>query len=99
MTATAKVLGGAVIYAAWIAALAGTAGWLGGPLAGIIVLAGLPVLAGAGLFAIERESAAWLTARSWLALRGADRTTREALKRRRAELAGVLDEVSTWMQR
>jgi hypothetical protein len=55
------------------------------------------VLAAAGLFAIERESAAWQTARSWLAVRGARPTTRTALKRRRAELAAVLDQVYDWM--
>jgi hypothetical protein len=57
----------------------------------------LPVLAVAGLLAIERESAAWETARSWLALRGARETTRSALKRRRAELAVVLEQVSDWI--
>lgn len=92
-TATAKVLAGGVVYGAWIALLSITTGWLAGSAAALLVAATLPLLAAAGLFAIERETAAWQTARSWLALRGAPTTTREALRRRRAELAGVLDQL------
>lgn len=92
-TATAKVLAGGVIYSAWIALLSMTAGGLAGPAAALLVAAILPLLAIAGLFAIERESAAWQTARSWLALRGASKTTRDSLRRRRAELADVLDQL------
>jgi hypothetical protein len=66
-------------------------------LPGLIVFAMLPGLAVAGLFAIERESAAWQTARSWLTLRGARETTRSRLKRQRAELADVLEQVNDWM--
>ncbi len=97
VTATAKVFAGAVIYSVWIILLATASGWLGGPLAAALALAGLPVLAAAGLFAIEREVEAWQTARSWLALRGAHPGTREALRRRRAELADVLDRVNDWL--
>jgi glycerol-3-phosphate O-acyltransferase / dihydroxyacetone phosphate acyltransferase len=97
VTATAKVVAGAAIYGAWTAVLTAAAWWLAGPTAGVAVLASLPVLAVAGLFALERESAAWRTARSWLALRGARQTTRGALKRRRAELAGVLDQINDWI--
>jgi hypothetical protein len=93
VTATAKVVAGAVIYAAWTLCLAGTAWWLFGPVTGLASLPGLPALAIAGLFAIERETSAWRTARSWLALRGARRRTRSSLRRRRAELADVLERI------
>jgi hypothetical protein len=53
----------------------------------------LPSLAVAGLFALEREASAWQTARSWLAVRSAHPTTTRALKRRRAELALVLEQI------
>jgi 1-acyl-sn-glycerol-3-phosphate acyltransferase len=93
VTATAKVVAGAVIYSMWMVGVAGAAWWLYGPVVAFLFLVGLPALAIAGLYAIERETSAWQTARSWLALRGARRGTRSALRRRRAELADVLDQV------
>ena len=97
VTATVKVLGGLVIYGAWIAGTAALVGAGGGLLAGLGTLLAMPLLAVAGLLAIERESAAWRTARAWVSLRGARPVTRTALKRRRAELASVLDEMNQWM--
>lgn len=99
VTATAKVVAGAVIYGIWTLLLAGVAWNLFGLLAGITTLVGLPALALAGLFAIERETSAWRTARSWLALRGARPRTRAALRRRRAELADVLERIRTEIDR
>jgi 1-acyl-sn-glycerol-3-phosphate acyltransferase len=93
VTATAKVVAGAVIYSIWTACVAGAAWWLIGPIVALITILGLPLLAIAGLFAIERETSAWKTARSWLSLRGARPRTRSALRRRRAELADVLEQV------
>jgi 1-acyl-sn-glycerol-3-phosphate acyltransferase len=98
MTATTKVFGGGVVYGTWMTLLSGVAWWIWGGVGALGTLLLLPVLAAAGLFAIERESAAWQTARAWLAVRGAHPTTRQALKRRRAELADVLDQVYDWMQ-
>ena len=98
VTATAKVLAGLFFYAVWVAIVAMTVGFLAGPTAGWIALAVLPLLGVAGLFAIERESAAWQTARSWLALRGARANTRSRLRRHRAELADVLDDVYEYLQ-
>ena len=97
VTATAKVVGGVVIYSVWIALLGGLAWWFAGPAVAIAMVVGCPLLAITGLFAIERETSAWRTARAWLALRGARGTTRAAFRRRRAELAGVLEEVNDWM--
>lgn len=97
VTATTKVLAGSVIYGAWTAVVASAAAWLGGWPAAAATIVALPVLAVAGLFAIERETSAWRTARAWLALRGAREQTRLTLRRRRAELAVVLDQIGAWV--
>jgi glycerol-3-phosphate O-acyltransferase/dihydroxyacetone phosphate acyltransferase len=98
VTATVKVLGGLVVYGAWVAGAAALAGSAWGVAAGVGTVLAMPVLAVAGMLAIERESAAWRTARAWISLRGARPVTRTALKRRRAELAVVLDEVNDWLE-
>jgi 1-acyl-sn-glycerol-3-phosphate acyltransferase len=98
VTATAKVVSGAVFYCAWMVLLAVLAGWWFGVGWGVLALILTPALAVAGLVAIERESAALRTARSWLALRGAHPRTRQHLRRRRGELADVLDEVNSWLE-
>jgi glycerol-3-phosphate O-acyltransferase/dihydroxyacetone phosphate acyltransferase len=98
VTATVKVLGGLVVYGAWVAGAAALAGSAWGVAAGVGTVLAMPVLAVAGMLAIERESAAWRTARAWISLRGARPATRTALKRRRAELAAVLDEVNDWLE-
>lgn len=97
VTATAKVIAGGVIYGAWMTLLIGTAAVAGGARHAVAALIGLPLLAVAGLFAVERETAALRTARAWLALRSTRPTTRNALRRRRAELATVLDAIDAWM--
>jgi hypothetical protein len=58
----------------------------------------MPVLAVIALFAIERESAVIDAVRAWWLLRCAHADTRERLKRRRSELADVLDEVHAWLE-
>ena len=97
VTATAKVIAGVVFYALWTTLLSLTAARWFGQAAGWLTAALLPILAAAGLFAIERESSALRTARSWLALRGAHANTRKRLRRHRAELAEVLDEVNRFL--
>ena len=99
VTATAKVLGGVVIYGAWVALLGALTGVVADARAAATAVCLLPALAAAGLFALEREAAAWQTARAWLSVRRAHPSTRQALKRRRAELAAVLEEVHAWMTR
>ena len=98
VTATMKALGGIGIYGLWISGLSVAVGLLLGPWAGASAMVLFPALAVAGLFAVEREWSAWRTARSWLAVRSAQPTTTTALKRRRGELAGVLEQVYQWMQ-
>ena len=97
VAATAKVVGGFLIYAGWLLAL-GLAAWAAGaPHVVLLTLLLLPSLAVAGLFAIERESAVLDTVRAWFLLTRTKADTRERLRRRRSELADVLDEVNTWL--
>lgn len=98
VAATAKVVGGFLIYASWLVLLAAGAWWIAGPRAGITTTIVLPALAVAGLFAIERESAVLDGVRAWFLLTRTKADTRERLRRRRSELADVLDEVNTWLQ-
>ena len=93
VTATIKVLGGIAIYGVWTGLVSAAIGWLWGGAWGAASLVLLPVLAVAGLFAVERESSAWQTARSWFAVRSTHASTTKALKRHRAELAVVLEEI------
>ena len=97
VAATAKVVGGFLIYAAWLLALAVAAGWIAGARAGLLTAVLLPGLAIAGLFAIERESAVRDVVRAWLLLTRTKPDTRERLRRRRSELADILDEVNAWL--
>jgi hypothetical protein len=97
VAATAKVVGGFVIYAAWLVLLAGGAWWIAGPRTGLLTGLVLPALAVAGLFAIERESAVLDTVRAWFLLTRTKADTRERLRRRRSELADVLDDVNSWL--
>jgi glycerol-3-phosphate O-acyltransferase/dihydroxyacetone phosphate acyltransferase len=97
VAATAKVVGGFLIYAAWLLALAGTAWSIAGARAGLLTGLLLPALAVAGLFAVERESAVLDAVRAWFLLTRTKADTRERLRRRRSELADVLDDVNTWL--
>ena len=91
VTATAKLVAGAVIYGVWCAVLVAGLAATWGPLAAAAGAAGLPILAVAALFAIERESAVLETVRAWWTLRRL-RTGTHVLRRRRSEIADVLDE-------
>jgi glycerol-3-phosphate O-acyltransferase/dihydroxyacetone phosphate acyltransferase len=97
VAATAKVVGGFLIYAAWLVILAAGAWWIAGPRAGLVTMLVLPALAVAGLFAIERESAVLDAVRAWFLLTRTKADTRDRLRRRRSELADVLDDVNTWL--
>jgi glycerol-3-phosphate O-acyltransferase / dihydroxyacetone phosphate acyltransferase len=97
VAATAKVVGGFLIYSAWLLALAAGAWWIGGALAGLLTLLLLPAVGVAGLFALERESAVLDAVRAWFLLTRTKADTRERLRRHRSELADILDEVNTWL--
>lgn len=97
VAATAKVFVGAGVYLAWLLVIVVIV-WqlLSGAAAAICAIA-LPLIAVIGLFAVERETAAFDTARAWLLLRRARRQTRSRLKQARTELAVLLDEVNEWL--
>ena len=98
VAATAKVVGGTIIYAAWLAALAAATWWLAGRRAALVAAAVLPLVAVAGLFAIERGSAVLDAIRAWFLLRRTAPGTRARLRRHRSDLADVLDEVNQWLE-
>jgi hypothetical protein len=97
VAATAKVVGGFLIYAAWLLAFVAAAWWWRGPMAAVLTFVLVPVFAVAGLFAFERESAVIDAVRAWFLLQRTRADTRERLRRRRSELADVLDEVNQWL--
>ena len=97
VAATAKVVGGFLIYSAWMGLFVAGAWWWRGLAAGVVTLGLLPLLAVAGLFAFEREAAVLDAVRAWFLLRRTHAHTRERLRRRRSELADVLDEVNEWL--
>jgi len=99
VVSTVKALAGLVFYVVWTLAIAGVAGWRWGPVAGVGIAAGLPLLAFTTLWAIERESAVLETARAWLAARRAPHPERARLTRERTALGEILDRVREWLER
>lgn len=96
--ATWQVLGGVVVYGAWIAMLATLTGlWLGAGL-GVAVAVVLPILAFVGLAAFEREASVLKLIRAFLASRKTPLRARASLKRQRAAIATVLERVRDWLE-
>lgn len=95
--ATYKVIGGLVVYVAWIGALATLGGWWAGAAAGWATALGLPALALATLFALERERSVVATVRSYLAWQTLSERSARALIRQRKSLARLMDETYTWL--
>lgn len=96
VAATAQVVAGAIVYGLWLCVLSAVAGALGGTAAALTTFAVLPLAALAALFAIERESAVIEAVRAWFVLRRASGAQLQ-LRRRRSDLAAVLDEVNEWL--
>ena len=96
VAASAKVIAGSIIYAVWAAAAIVAAWSWKGPVAAAVTGLAVPVVAVASLFAVERESAVLDAIRAWLAIRRA-RFGAGVLRRRRSELADVLDEAYEWV--
>ena len=94
-----QIIGGGLLHAAWIATVASLAGARAGTTTGVAAGLGLLVLAAFGTLAVERESAVWRTTRAFFALRQMPLRARGALRRRRAALANVLDDVRAWVER
>ncbi len=97
VTATAKVFSGAIVYGLWLAALAALVWRIAGARAAVAAAVATPAVAVLSLFAIERESAVLDAVRAWRLLRRASAGTRERLRRRRSELADLLDDVYEWL--
>lgn len=97
IVATAQVFTGAVVYALWLGALGAAVWHYAGSTAALTMLLLLPIVAVVSLFAIERESAVIDAVRAWWLLRRAHSESRERLRRRRSELADILDEVYRWL--
>jgi 1-acyl-sn-glycerol-3-phosphate acyltransferase len=95
--ATAQVLTGAGVYAAWLAVLVAIVWSVGGPAAAAVTGLLIPVVALLSLFAIERESAVVDAVRAWFLMRRASTMTWERLRRQRTELADVMEEVNRWL--
>jgi 1-acyl-sn-glycerol-3-phosphate acyltransferase len=95
--ATAQVFVGAAIHAVWLLAIGTAIWWLTTRRLALAVMVALLCLAFASLRAIERESAVIDAVRAWWFLRRARRDTRERLRRRRSELADILDDVNRWL--
>ena len=96
---TWKVLGGGAIYAAWIGLAAVAAGVSLGPVAGSLTALGMVALALFGMRAIERESQVIRAVRAFFALRQTPSEAQAWLRRERAALAELLDELHQWMGR
>lgn len=97
--ATWQVIGGALTYSVWIGGLAAVAGVRAGAPAGALALVGLTALAFGGMRAVEREAGILRAVRTFLALRQTPLRTRAGLRRERAALAEVLEEVRAWVER
>jgi glycerol-3-phosphate O-acyltransferase/dihydroxyacetone phosphate acyltransferase len=96
--ATAKLVAGAVVYIVWTTIVAAVMWNQWGAAAGLATVVAVPVTAVAGLLALERETAVRDAIRAWLLLRRTGGETRERLRKRRSELADVLDEVHEMLQ-
>ena len=95
--ATAQLFSGLVVYGVWLVGL-GAIVWLAaGPIAAVVATLSVPSVAVAALFALERESAVLDSVRAWWLLRRAHHDTWARLRRRRSELADLLDEVNQWL--
>jgi 1-acyl-sn-glycerol-3-phosphate acyltransferase len=95
--ATAQVLTGGGVYAAWLAAIVAIVWSVWGRGAAIATGLLVPLFALASLFAIERESAVFDAVRAWFLMRRAKTMTWERLKRQRSELADVMEQVYQWL--
>ena len=96
--ATWQVIWSVPVYGTWIVTLAIAMGlWLGTAV-GITAAGLLPLLAFGGLAAFEREASALKLVRAFLASRQTPLRARASLKRQRAAIATLLDQVRDWLE-
>lgn len=93
-----QIVGGGLLHAIWIAAVAAAVGAGAGTATGVATGLVLLALAALGTLAVEREAAVWRTTRAFFTLRQMPLRARGALRRRRAALANVLDDVRAWVE-
>ena len=93
-----QIIGGGLLHATWITALASIVGSRTDTAIGLATGLGLAALAVLGTLAAEREAAVWRTTRSFFALRRMPLRARGALRRRRKALADALDDVRAWVE-
>ena len=93
-----QMIGGLVGYATWISLLSAVVGTLRGATLALAVGGSLTLLAFAGLAAVERETSVLRTVNAFLALRQTPLRARARLKRQRAELATLLEQVAEWVR-
>ena len=96
--ATWQMIGGLVGYGTWISLLSAVVGTLRGATSAFAVGGSLTLLAFAGLVAVEREASVLRTVNAFLALRQTLLRARARLKRQRAELATLLEQVAEWVR-
>ena len=92
------VCAGGVTCAAWAGAIGSLVAWHTDPAAGLLAAGGVTALAFGGVAAYERERAVLRTVRAFFALRQTPPAARGRLRRQRAALADVLDQVHEWLQ-
>ena len=95
--ATWQVVGGLITYASWIAGLSIYASTKLGTETALAVAGGLTVLSFVGLAALERKASVLRIVRAVLALRQTPLQARARLKRQKAALALVLEQVDSWL--
>ena len=93
-----SVCAGTVAYGGWTGAIAGAVAWRTDAVSGLLAGGAVVALAFGGVAAIERERAVLRTARAFFALRQTPLGARARLRRQRAALADVLDQVQDWLQ-
>jgi glycerol-3-phosphate O-acyltransferase/dihydroxyacetone phosphate acyltransferase len=91
--ATAKLFTGLISYLTWLVLIVAGLWLASGGRAAMIGVAIVPLIAIAGLFGLERETAVLDAVRAWIALRRMRSDTRERLRRRRTEIAALMDEI------
>ena len=92
-----SVCAGIVAYGGWTGAIAGAVAWRTDAASGLLAGGGVVALAFGGVAAIEREQAVLRTVRAFFALRQTPLGARARLRRQRAALADVLDQVHEWL--
>jgi 1-acyl-sn-glycerol-3-phosphate acyltransferase len=95
---TWKLIGGALVYGAWVAGLASIAAVFLGWTAAALVLLLVPALGLLALAAIEHEDAVWDAIRAYVLVRSTPTSLKRRLVRRRGELAALLEQTQSWLE-